>query len=281
MILVDFSQIMIGTLMSSAKNMDDVSEKLLRHMTLNTIRAHRKKFHRTYGEIVLCIDGKNYWRKDVFPYYKAGRKGARDKSAFDWNEIFGHFDTIKAELKENFPYKMVEVHSAEADDVIATICKTKDPSEKCLILSSDKDFVQLHKYKNVKQYSPMQRKFVTHADPKAYLREHIIRGDKGDGIPNFLSDDADLVNGIRQASIQKKKLDVWLTQTPSEICTDVEMERRYARNVQLVDLDLIPEELTKNILDEYTKEPKGARRKLYNYMIMNQLNNLVGVIGDF
>lgn len=281
MVLVDFSQIMIGTLMSSAKNMDDVSEKLLRHLILNTIRSHRKKFHRTYGEIVLCIDGKNYWRKDVFPYYKAGRKGARDKSVFDWNEIFSHFDTIKAELKENFPYKAIEVHSAEADDIIATLVKTKDPSEKCLILSSDKDFIQLHKYKNVKQYSPMQRKFVTHPDPKAYLREHIIRGDKGDGIPNFLSDDTDLVNGIRQTSIQKKKLDVWLTQTPSEICTDIEMERRYARNVQLVDLDLIPEELTKSILDEYTKKPKGARRKLYNYMIMNQLNSLIGVIGDF
>lgn len=281
MILVDFSQIMIGTLMSSAKNMDDVNEKLLRHLILNTIRSHRKKFHRTYGEIVLCIDGKNYWRKDVFPYYKAGRKGARDKSVFDWNEIFSHFDTIKAELKENFPYKAIEVHSAEADDIIATLVKAKDPSEKCLILSSDKDFIQLHKYKNVKQYSPMQRKFVTHADPKAYLREHIIRGDKGDGIPNFLSDDTDLVNGIRQTSIQKKKLDVWLTQTPSEICTDIEMERRYARNVQLVDLDLIPEELTKKILDKFAKEPKGARRKLYNYMIMNQLNNLVGVIGDF
>lgn len=282
MILVDYSQVMIGGLMSQAKTMNDVSEDLLRHMILNTLRSYRKQYGKTYGELVLCVDSRHYWRRDVFPNYKHARKSGRDKSAFDWDVLFGWFDNIKAELKENFPYKMIEVMAAEADDVIGVLSKYKHMEEKILILSSDKDFIQLHKYKNVKQYSPMQRKWVRHPDPIGYAKEHIIRGDHGDGIPNFLSGDDFLVEGIRQNAISKKKLEVWLTQTPEEICEgNEEMMERYQRNSLLTQFDEVPELLKNDILNAFKKEPKGARKKLYNYFVMNKLQNLMDVIGDF
>ena len=281
MILVDYNQEMIGTLMVNAKTQADVSEQLLRHMVLNALRSYRKQFTKTYGEVVICNDSRHYWRKDVFPLYKANRKGAREASPFDWKEIFQIFDKLKAELKENFPYKFIDVMGAEADDVIGVICKYHHAKENTLILSSDKDFIQLHKYKGVRQYSPAQHKFVKHQNPIAYLKEHAIRGDRGDGIPNFLSADDCIVEGVRQQSISKKKLDVWLTQSTDEICTSLDMTEKWNRNDQLVNLDKIPKDLVEDIMNEFEKEPLGKRKDLYNYMVMNKLSNLVDVITDF
>jgi hypothetical protein len=272
---------MIGNLMMNAKTQADVSEDLLRHMILNTLRNYRKQFNKTYGELVICNDSRHYWRKDVFPLYKAGRKEGRKKSPFDWEIIFKIFDQLREDLKEHFPYKFIEVMGAEADDVIGVICKYHHAEEKILILSSDKDFIQLQKYKGVVQYSPMQKKFVRHPNPIAYLKEHTIRGDRGDGIPNFLSQDDCLVEGVRQTSVAKKKLDVWLTQKPDEICTTQEMTKRWARNDELVNFDKIPELLINDIKFAYKKVPPGSRKKLYNYFIMNRLSKLTDVITDF
>ena len=282
MILVDFNQVMIGSLMMNAKTQGDISEDLLRHMMLNSLRMYRKQFHKTYGEMVICNDSRHYWRKDVYKYYKAGRKEGRDKSPFDWEMIFGIFDKIKEELRSNFPYKFIEVMGAEADDVIGVICKYHHAEENMLILSSDKDFIQLHKYKGVRQYSPMQKKFLKHASPKAYLKEHTIRGDRGDGVPNFLSQDNCFVEGVRQTPISKKKVEVWLTQLPEDIVgNNSDMAERWERNDKLVNLDRIPQLLVNDIENAYKKEPRGARKKLYDYFVMNKLSRLTDVIGDF
>ena len=274
MILIDFNQVMIGNLMMNAKTQADVSEDLLRHMILNTLRNYRKQFNKTYGELIICNDSRHYWRKDVFPLYKAGRKEGRKASPFDWEIIFKIFDQLRSDLKEHFPYKFIEVMGAEADDVIGVICKYHHAEEKICILSSDKDFIQLHKYKGVVQYSPMQKKFVRHPNPIAYLKEHTIRGDRGDGIPNFLSQDDCLVEGVRQTPVAKKKLDVWLTQKPDEICETQEMTKRWERNDELVNFDKIPKDLVNDIENAYKKEPHGSRKKLYNYFIMNRLTKI-------
>ena len=281
MILVDFNQVMIGSLMMNAKRQSDVSEDLLRHMILNTLRMYRKQFNKTYGELVICNDSRHYWRKDVFPLYKAGRKAGREKSPFDWEIIFSIFDQLREDLKAHFPYKYIDVMGAEADDVIGVICKYHHAEEKICILSSDKDFIQLHKYKGVQQYSPMQKKFIRHTSPEAYLKEHTIRGDRGDGIPNFLSSDDCLVEGVRQSSISKKNLAVWLTQKPEEICTTAEMGERWKRNDKLVNLDKIPQLLVNDIQKAFAKEPLGSRKKLYDYFVMNKLSRLTDVITDF
>jgi len=272
---------MIGSLMMNAKRQSDVSEDLLRHMILNTLRMYRKQFNKNYGELVICNDSRHYWRKDVFPLYKAGRKAGREKSPFDWEIIFSIFDQLREDLKTHFPYKYIDVMGAEADDVIGVICKYHHAEEKICILSSDKDFIQLHKYKGVQQYSPMQKKFIRHPSPIAYLKEHTIRGDRGDGIPNFLSSDDCLVEGVRQSSISKKNLAVWLTQKPEEICTTAEMADRWKRNDELVNLEKIPQLLINDIQNAFAKEPLGSRKKLYDYFVMNKLSRLTDVITDF
>jgi len=286
MILIDMNQVCISNLMMQigSKRQNDVDENLVRHMVLNSVRMYRSRFSEEFGELVLCYDSKKYWRRDYFPNYKSNRKKDREASGLDWNLIFETLNNIRDEIKEHFPYKVLEVEGAEADDCIATIVdyvsKTPTAYEKVLILSGDKDFIQLQKHNFVKQFSPVLKKFVNGQDPHLYIREHILKGDRSDGIPNFLSADDTFVNELRQKPLAKKKISTWVELEPEDYCTE-EMMRNYQRNKTLIDLECIPVVLKEQILIDYLKPPVGDRSKLLNYFISKRLKNLMNDIGDF
>jgi hypothetical protein len=283
MIIVDLSQVMISNLMMQLGNHTntEVEEDLLRHMILNSIRSYNMKFKDEYGEMIIACDDRKFWRRDIFPYYKANRKKSREKSELNWTQIFDALHKIRDELKMFFPYRVVQVDGAEADDIIgALVMKYGDTSEKILVLSGDKDFVQLQRYNNVKQYDPVQKKFRTTNDPDRFIKEHIMRGDIGDGIPNFLSSDNCLVVGERQKPVASKKLDVWVNQNPEEFC-DERMLRGYRRNQQLVDLTFIPQNIQDDILVEYEAQGGKDRKNLFNYFIEKKLKNLIESINEF
>jgi len=276
-LLVDFSQIFIGSYMTSAKY-GDVSMDVLRPSVLNTLRLYRNKFTKEYGELILCCDSPKSWRKDIFPNYKASRRKAKAAgSDVDWQDLYDCLNLLKSELTEWFPYKVIQVEGAEADDIIAVL--VKDINERTLILSSDKDFVQLHGF-NVRQYSPIQKKFVE-GDSKMSLHEKIIKGDVSDGVPNILSDDNVFVDeGRRQRPITKKKIDAWLDLDPEMFC-DNEMLRNLNRNKQLVDLGEIPESICINITKQFNKTQVGDRKRLLTYFVEHRLKNLTENISEF
>jgi hypothetical protein len=288
MILIDLNQVMISNLMmqvnSNAANAID--ENMVRHMVLNSIRMYNVKFKEEYGDIVICCDDKKYWRRDFFPYYKAGRKKDREASPFDWNLIFETLNKVRDEIKETFPYKVIQVEKTEADDVIATLCHKfgvtlkNESTEKILILSSDKDFMQLQKFVNVHQYSPMGKKFLRCSDPDKFLKEHICKGDRSDGIPNFLSSDDTFVTEARQKPVTEKKLNTWLDQEPEEFCNET-MLRNYKRNELLIDLSKIPAEYQEKILNAYETAPNNGRDKLFNYFIQHRMKLLMEHIREF
>ena len=282
MILVDLNQVMISNLMmqiGSHTNVE-IEENLIRHMVLNTLRSYRSKYGDKYGELVIATDNRKYWRRDMFPYYKAGRRKAREKSELDWNAVFNCLHQIKDEIKEFFPYKVIEVEGAEADDIIGTLSARYAKHEKVLILSSDKDFLQLQRY-GVEQFSPALKKFIKTDDPIAYLKEHILRGDAGDGIPNFLSDDACFVEGRRQKPLSKKKLDeVFLPGEPEQFCNET-MLRNYKRNEMLVDLTKTPDTIKDEIVTQFDEYETPARAGLLNYFIQKRLKGLMESIQDF
>jgi hypothetical protein len=285
MILVDMNQVTISNLMMSiGSKKDDVDENLVRHMVLNSLRMYRSKFSEEYGELVLCYDSKKYWRRDFFPNYKANRKKDREKSGLDWPLIFDTLNNIRDEVREFFPYKVIEVEGAEADDCIAAIVEhvatTPNEFEKVLILSGDKDFIQLHKHSFVKQYAPVQKKFINGVDPQIYIKEHILKGDRSDGVPNFLSSDNTFVDDLRQKPLATKKIETWIELDPQDFCSE-EMLRNYQRNRTLIDLDYIPTDLKERIIEEYRIPAKGARAGLLNYFIKKGLRNLMNDIGDF
>jgi hypothetical protein len=282
MIIVDLSQVMLSNLMMQIGNHTNakIEENMVRHMVLNSLRLYKSKFSDEYGEIVIACDNTNYWRKQKFPYYKANRKKAQEKSEMDWKSIFECMNKIRAELKEFFPYRVVDIESAEADDIIATLVNDVIAPEGFLILSGDKDFIQLQKYDNVKQYDPIRKKWITHEDPERYLAEHILKGDSGDGVPNVLSNDNCFVVGERQKPLTQKKIDA-LIELGIGSKWDHPLFTNYMRNKQLIDLNMIPNDVKKKILESYNNQSDKNKDKLFNYFIVNKLKNLMENIQEF
>ena len=282
MIIFDFNQVAIANLMEQiGSSKTAVDESLVRHMILNTIRTYVKKFKVEYGpDVIIACDNKKYWRREIFPYYKANRKKSRESSGHDWNSIFECLNKIRDELREHSPYKVIEVDTAEADDIIAVLAMRNSATEKIMILSSDKDFAQLQKFPNVEQYSPILKKFIKEPLPSAQLKQLVIRGDKSDGIPNILSKDDVFIEGVRQKPITEAKIINWMNQKPEEFCTE-EMLRNYNRNEILIDLTRIPENLKQNIIDTYESSKGHTRQEFMNYMVANRLKNLIEVIDEF
>lgn len=299
MIIVDFNQTAISTLMAELAGRTDVEirKDLIRHMIINALRSYKVKFGDRYGELVIACDNRRYWRKDKFPHYKASRKKARADSGFDWKLIFDTLSEIRRELHQFFPYQVIDVDGAEADDVIATLAQWSQTNnlrqegmfgeaepEPVLILSGDHDFVQLQRYKNISQFSPIHKKWIKpDGSINAYLMEHIIKGDKGDGIPNILSPDDCFITETRQKPVSSKKLAEWVKVTPDEFppLVDDNTQRNFNRNRYLIDFDYIPDTVRNGIVEAWTTQPRKDRSQLLNYFIENKMKNMIESLGDF
>ena len=276
MILIDFTQTIIAGLMAQLKmNGGEVSEDMLRHMILNSVRNYQKKYAPDYGEIVLCTDSSHTWRKEFYPLYKANRKKTRDASDLDWKMLFDTLQIVKEEIRDNFPYRYMYVEQCEADDIIAIL--VKHAREPVMIVSGDKDFQQLHKYDYVKQWSPNLNKLITCDNPDLFLKEHILTGDKSDGIPNILSNDDCFAEGIRQTPLRKGIKDSYLRMT---IEKDDKYYRNYLRNQTLIDLEFIPQNIEDKILEEY-ENTVPVKGKVFDYLRVHRLNELLNHVEDF
>lgn len=289
MILLDLSQVMIANVMVYLTRINgasqNIDENAIRYMVLNSIRLLRSKFKESYGEMIICCDSNDVWRKDIFPHYKANRKKMRETSTVDWTSLFNVLGTIRDELGEHMPYKILQIPRAEADDIIASLCheygKTmRNVGENIMIVSGDKDFAQLQKYANVYQYAPVQKKNITVDNPERFLREHIMLGDRGDGVPNFLSDDDTFISDKRQKPVMRKKLDEWSILDPTLFCDD-EMLRNYKRNEELINLDKIPAAIQQEVITQFATQTPSSRSKILNYFIRYRLGNLTEHIGEF
>jgi len=277
MILIDYNAIAISNVVTQKL---DIDENLVRHMILNSLRMYRSKHRVKYGELVICTDGKKNWRKDAFPNYKFKRKDARKESKMDWNELFRITNMVLEEIKENFPYKVVENDNCEADDIIGVLCEDTQEfgrHQPVLIVSSDKDFVQLQKYDNINQYSPMKKRFVVEETPRKQLMELILKGDQADGIPNVLSGDDCFVEGIRQTPLRKNILDELIKDPKAK---GEEVYRNYLRNKKLIDLSETPETVKEEIIYNYESQ-KPAKQNVLNYLVSKRCRLLIESVGDF
>ena len=281
MILVDLNQVLISNYMAQTKGQEMPNIAMFRHMVLNSIRGYNLKFKEEYGEQILCSDASDPWRRELFPNYKYQRRQGREENPDTWINLFDIIMEVKDEISQNLPYMVLHVEKAEADDIIAVLCRDANHNkEPVMIVSGDKDFIQLQKYDKVKQYSPIQKKFVgTDLNPVVFLHEQIIKGDRSDGIPNILSDDNVFVAGIKQQPIHKKRLEEWskLDNIPLGSITRL----NYQRNKKLIDLEEIPIQLQENIINRYRTYKVPNRSKLLQYFIDNKLKSLMTNINDF
>lgn len=285
MIIVDLNQIILSNLLAdgSVGKGHKIDENMVRHMILNTIRSFKVKFGQEYGELIIATDNSNYWRKQYFPYYKANRKKSQEQSKVDWSHVYEVLNKIRQEIKDYLPYRVIDIESAEADDAIGTLChhygSDLNMGERILIVSGDKDFIQLQVYANVKQWDPIRKRWLSHNDPKQYLLEHIIKGDAGDGVPNILSPDNCFVVGERQKAITAKRMEKYLALSPKQM--EAPADRNYFRNEKLIDLAKVPEEIKQKVMASYNEQEGKDKSKMLNYFIEYKLRNLTECIGEF
>ena len=278
MILIDYNAIAISNVVAMKM---EVEEDMVRHMILNSIRMHRVKNKAKYGEIVICCDGFKNWRKDAFPPYKHKRKDARKESKMDWKELFRITNMVQQEIKDNFPYKVVDVAECEADDVIGVLVEQTQEfgnHEEVMIISGDKDFAQLQKYENVAQYSPVQKKFIKTDTPRKQLMELILKGDTSDGVPNVLSGDNVFVEGVRQTPLRQNKIDQLINDPKS---MGEEIYRNYLRNKKLIDLAETPESVRKEIIYNYNNQKASDRGKVFPYLVDKRCRMLLESVEEF
>lgn len=297
MIIVDFSQVAISIATTSKVGSPDSknpqSKGLFKHEVLAALLSYKKKFS-SYGKMVIAIDGGNYWRKSIFPFYKQNRNEAKEKSDLDWAFIYQCLNELIDDLRTHFPYKIVGGQNAEADDVIAVLTSYlqtheldcsgvfDDLPQPVMIVSGDGDFIQLQRYKNVRQWSPRFQEFVL---PKVtlheYITEHIVKGDGGDGIPNILSADNSLVDHIRQKAVKKERLEEFIA-LGIDACKNEEERAKFLRNQTLVDFRYIPDDIAKKIINNYEAcMPVTNKNAIVQYFMVNKMKLLLAEASSF
>jgi hypothetical protein len=279
MILIDYSGIAIASLFSQGMNGQPISEGLVRHMILNSLRAYNVKYRNDYGEMIICCDGGNLWRKQVYAHYKANRAKNREESSVDWTEFFRILNLVREELRQFMPYKVLHIPGAEADDIIAVMTQSTQEfghGENVMIISADHDFVQLQKYSNVKQFSPMTKKLIVEKNPVRYLQEKILRGDSGDGVPNILSDDRVFVDSGRQKPMMAKKIDLYIQDWEQTLQLP-----NVQRNRVMIDFDAIPTNISDSITKEAINTIPAPNSGVLNYLIEKRCSQLTGSAAEF
>lgn len=269
-ILVDFNSIVLQAIQSySAKN-NDLNPFLVKHLAINAIREIRKQFKFQYPNTTICFDNKKYWRKSFFPLYKIKRKINREKSNLDFEMIFPTLNELKIDIQNFFTYKTIDVSGAEADDSIAVLSKFIQAD--VLIVSSDSDFKQLHDIPNLKQFSPKIRALIKEPNPSQFLLNKIIKGDPKDGVPNILSPNDCFATNTRQKTITQKKL--------NELIPIVDSLEYYNRNNTLLNLNLIPENIKLDIIEQFVSEKSVTKMDTLKYLRENNFIMLLQVIDE-
>lgn len=281
MVILDLNHLVIVAFFSAIKNHTNTefNEGNIIRLGLDMIGEVNKKFSKNYGDTVIACDSSRSWRREFFPYYKASRKKTRDLSEVEWPKIFKGIDCLKQDLKQYFPYRTIEIEGAEADDVIATI--SKNSKEKVLIVSADKDFLQLQYLPHISQYDYKHQRWLEEKNPELFLHNHILKGDSGDGIPNVLSADNCLVVGVRQTVLTEKRK-AKLLEENFQVQETHKYHRNYIRNKTLIDFSMIPFELREKILKEFDSyEVRGNKVTMKKYFIENRMQQLFDRINDF
>ncbi|UYD60091.1 ribonuclease H [Aeromonas phage avDM12-TAAL] len=290
--IFDFSQIAIATIMQTYEPTDKIDANLVRHLILSSLKYNVLNRKQEYPNIIIAVDNSadgGYWRRQKYYFYKKHREKDRKESDWDWESIFDSIKTVAYELRENMPYKTLILPHTEADDIIGVLCKYLDekfPDAPVLVVSSDGDMTQTQRYKNVKQWSPGQKKWVKPKEGtwRKDLITKIIKGDSGDGIANIKSRSDFILtklDGERQKSISSKLLaQAFEEKDPSVLFTGDEFTR-YNENRELVDFEMIPDNIRQAIINEFETIKVPGRSKIYPYFVKKAIKKLLDHVNEF
>ena len=238
-------------------------------------------------DVIILMDQKdpehNYWRNYIMKEYK----GTRSK----WScpipkDIFNkQMQVMKDDVKKHFPWKIVKVTGAEADDSVGVLTRRLNDAVN-VVISTDSDLQQVLVNDMNYIYEPRKNIIIDHtADTKYDLFVKFIKGDAGDGIPNIFSDEDTLITqGKRQKAVKKTLVNEMYEEYQNNgfksvkdkyEWTDV-ITTRFVHNRKMIDLKMIPEDIVNSINKEYDEfVPNGDGTTFMNYCINQGLTPLI------
>lgn len=183
-IFIDFGLYMHKAIFATVNNPESYAPYTAMRMILGDLGKIKYYYH---DLVIVAIDGRGNWRKDLDPQYKANRKELREKSEIDWNYWYEEFNNLIEQLKISTPFQYIKLDKCEADDIIAVGVKYfKD--NPCVIMSADSDFEQLACYPNVKIFSPYTKKYKVIENPFKILQSK-IKKEKTDNLVSEVLDE--------------------------------------------------------------------------------------------
>lgn len=296
-ILMDFSQIIMAaafTEFGENAKFPKVTTPMLRHLVLNSMKKNIKDFRKQgYTKMIVCVDNSTsgYWRRDYSHYYKKNRKLDREESQFDWEGLFTALHTIVDELGTNMPYIVMNKDKVEADDHIAVLTRILTGlGHPVVIVSSDGDFTQLHKYPGVKQWSPMHKKWVKTKSGDSLMDcvTKVVKGDKKDNVSSIkVRGDFWLtkVEGERTPATKAAELEAiamnYYDHDVLKTLMSEEQYKRFCENQILIDMDFIDADIVASIEEMYNNYKIPAKSKVYPYFVKSGLSKLTAHVADF
>ena len=211
-----------------------------------------------FVDTIIAKDSKlvKSFRYSLYPEYKLTRKLNRAKRG--QYKIGPVFDELYANVFPSiFGDHAVQlvVDGAEGDDVIASIARSQriaEDYEKIILISSDRDFVQLQIDRPVSQYDAKGEMVlpklkhgseVVDLTPQQALMIKIISGDSSDNIKPIKPK----IGEIRAYKYITEKADEFKKMLREE----PEVAQHLILNSKLIDFKNIPVELSQKVVDEY------------------------------
>ena len=117
----------------------------------------------------VAVIGRSLKCRDIFPNYKHQRRVGKVEDQIDWDGLFKIIDDIREEFIDKLIIKVLHIDKYEVDDIIGTLWIQQDDTI-YLIISGDKDFIQLQHYGNVYQFEPLLKSFIGEQLDATFLR---------------------------------------------------------------------------------------------------------------
>lgn len=267
-LLIDTNNLSMRCLFALAYDPTDTKFNLFKAAFLGSLKKSIKQFKP--NKIIFCQEGFHNWRRELFDDYKCSRAPGREASPVDFDAFFKMNNEFLDDLQHILQNTLfLRIDHLEADDLIALITKHKKEWN-ITVISTDKDFYQLHKFSNFRQWDPIKNKFIEVLDPHAALMTKIITGDKSDDIPQ-------LKKGIGPKTVAKildEGLEEWLSKN--------DLKEQFDKNRRLIDFEFIPTDLAKNaiVAIDAWKQGKFAGREYYNFIVKHGMGSEIEHIDE-
>ena len=267
-VLIDVSNLTMRCLFSQMPGPEEQEFSIFK---LTFMASFMKLLKTLEPERVICLQDSESWRKQVYPEYKANRAAKREQSVVNFDVFFPVLEKFINDIADSFKnIPFVKIPYAEADDCIATIVKNH-PDWDIINVSSDRDFYQLFKYPNYRQWDAMKHTFIEGLDPDVELMVKILTGDSSDNIP-----------GLKRGIGPKRALKI-INEDVNQWIENEKLQPEYERNMKLISFDCIPKEIELAINDVINNLTYGEpdTKKYFKFIQMSGLAELMNTFTDY